>query len=123
MAVCIRHVTSHLEQELYYPLLETAGHLIEDVRILLSDGEMFVLEEHGRAVSAVIVTTEADSSCDLRILATVDSSKRCAYERTLATFIVARYSHACTVMTMRSSGLPPHTRQLLESLGFRPEQK
>ncbi len=119
MAVCIRKIISHTEQEWYMPMLLKANPSNELVIQDLARGDLYVLEDSGTAVSCAIVGPLNLLSCELLNLSTRDGYERQGYAKVLLHYLFAIYRDLYKSMVVGTADFSNIALALYESLGFR----
>ncbi len=101
----------------YLPLLLLADEQEDMIDRYLERGDMYVLEDGGRALASIVVTDEGNGVLEIKNLAVDPSSQRRGYGRLMIDFAAQRYGGVYHTLIV-GTGDSPLTVPFYERCGF-----
>ena len=101
----------------YLPLLLLADEQEDMIDRYLDRGDMYVLEDEGRALASIVVTDEGSGLLEIKNLAVLPSAQKQGYGRRMIRFVAERYRAGYHTLLV-GTGDSPLTIPFYERCGF-----
>lgn len=101
----------------YISLLLLADEQEDMIDRYLDRGDMYVLEENGKALASIVVTDEGEGTLEIKNLAVDPASQRLGYGRKLIDYVEERYRSVYHTLSV-GTGDSPLTIPFYERCGF-----
>ena len=111
----IKQIAEH--KKAYLPLLLLADEQEDMIDRYLGRGDMYVLEEEGKAIAAIVVTDEGEGTLEIKNLAVAPEAQRQGCGRMMIDFAADRYRGRYHTLIV-GTGDSPLTVPFYERCGF-----
>jgi len=101
----------------YMSLLLLADEQEDMIDRYLDRGDMYVLQENGKALASIVVTHEGEGMLEIKNLAVLPALQRLGYGRKMIDYVEARYRSAYHTLLV-GTGDSPLTIPFYERCGF-----
>ena len=105
------------EKKAYLPLLLLADEQEDMIDLYLDRGDMYLLEDAGRALAVIVVTGEGDGVLEIKNLAVDPAVQKHGYGRLLVKYVAQRYQAEFQTLLV-GTGDSPLTVPFYERCGF-----